>query len=79
MTRSRSDQLEFAVNRLQAEASPCPLVLLQYSDNRQWLQEKAYVAIRRLLPEAEIVVTPLSLTSGVHMGPGTWAVAFKGL
>ena len=79
MTRSRSDQLEFALNRLQAEASPCPLVLLQYSDNRQWLQEKAYDAIRRLLPKAEIIVTPLSLTSGVHMGPGTWAIAFKGL
>ena len=77
MTRSRSDQLEFALNRLQAEASPCPLVLLQYSDNRQWLQEKPYHAIRRLLPKAEIVVTPLSLTSGVHMGPGTWAVAFE--
>lgn len=79
MTRSRSDQLKFALNRLQTEASPCPLVLLQYSDNRQWLEEKAYSAIRRLLPEAKIVVTPLSLTSGVHMGPGTWAVAFRGL
>lgn len=78
LTRSRSDQLEFAVNKLQAEACPAPLIMLQYSDNRQWLIEKAHTEISRLLPKADIIVSPLSLTSGVHMGPGTWAMAFEG-
>jgi fatty acid-binding protein DegV len=27
-------------------------------------------------PQAEIFLQPLSLTSGAHMGPGTWGVAF---
>jgi hypothetical protein len=32
--------------------------------------------VRELLPKAKILLTPLSLSSGVHMGPGTWAIAF---
>jgi len=49
--------------------------MLEYSDNRDLvagLQEK----IGRLYPRADIVLQPLSLTSGAHMGPGTWGVAF---
>jgi uncharacterized protein len=51
-------------------------VMLQYSDNRDWVEQTAAVRIRALLPAAEILFRPLSLTSGAHMGPGTWAVAF---
>jgi len=32
--------------------------------------------VRTVCPLAEIIVAPLSLTSGVHMGPGTWSIAF---
>jgi hypothetical protein len=32
--------------------------------------------IEELYPQAEIVLQPLSLTSGAHYGPGTWALAF---
>jgi len=32
--------------------------------------------LQRLFPQAEILLAPLSLTSGVHMGPGTWSLAF---
>jgi hypothetical protein len=32
--------------------------------------------VRRLYPQADVRLQPLSLTSGAHMGPGTWGVAF---
>jgi hypothetical protein len=52
------------------------LVLLQYSDNRGWVEETVRPRVRSILPEAELLLVPLSLTSGVHMGPGTWSLAF---
>jgi hypothetical protein len=78
VARNRSEQLSFALQRLQAVFDPGtrPLILLQYSDNRTWVEESAAGAIQPILPAAEILLRPLSLTSGAHMGPGTWAVAF---
>jgi uncharacterized protein len=78
VVRSREAQLDFALKSLRAETAGHRdlLLLLQYSDNRQWVEETAQPKIRTLLPEAEIELVPLSLTSGVHMGPGTWALAF---
>jgi hypothetical protein len=32
--------------------------------------------VKELYPQADIILQPLSLTSGAHMGPGTWGVAF---
>ena len=74
----REDQLAFARRRLEAAlpAGSAPLILLQYSDNRPWVEETAAGEVRALLPRASILLRPLSLTSGAHMGPGTWAVAF---
>ena len=40
------------------------------------MTQKVQPEIVRRWPEAEIILHPLSLTSGVHMGPGTWGVAF---
>ena len=76
--RHRKEQLAFALTRLRQGCDPqgAPMVLLQYSDNRSWVENTAAVQIQSLLPTAEILLRPLSLTSGVHMGPGTWAVAF---
>lgn len=78
VVRHRKDQLSFALERLQQRfaSQDAPLILLQYSDNRSWVEETAAPQMQSLLPAAEIRVRPLSLTSGAHMGPGTWAVAF---
>ncbi len=78
VTRNRKGQLAFALEKLQEQAggATAPLILLQYSDNEKWLRETAQQQVRELLPKAEILLTPLSLSSGVHMGPGTWAMAF---
>jgi DegV family protein with EDD domain len=78
VVRTRQDQLKFARKHLAAETAAGCEVLLQYSDNKQWVTEVASPALKEVLPEAEIMVVPLSLTSGVHMGPGTWGVAFAG-
>jgi len=52
--------------------------MLQYSDNEKWVTETVLPEVRQLAPKAEILLVPLSLTSGVHMGPGTWAMAWAG-
>lgn len=78
VVRNRDAQLSFALARLHREvdrktATP---VMLQYSDNRSWVEHTAAARIASLLPAAEILLRPLSLTAGAHMGPGTWSVAF---
>jgi len=52
------------------------LIMIEYTDNREWVIKKVQPEIARRWPEAEIILQPMSLTSGAHMGPGTWAVAF---
>ena len=78
IVRTRKGQLSFALKQLEGFFNPkeAPLMLLQYSDNLPWVKEVVGGAIRSLLPAARIFFRPLSLTSGAHMGPGTWAVAF---
>jgi len=76
--RSRRGQLRFALDRLAADLATASgaTLLLQYSDNREWVEREAAAALTSAFPIARIRTSPLSLTSGVHMGPGTWAVAF---
>jgi DegV family protein with EDD domain len=75
--KNRREQLVFARERLEADLAGAerPLVLLEYSDNRDWVEAQAAETLQRRFPEAEIILQPLSLTTGVHTGPGTWAVA----
>ena len=75
--KNRHEQLRFAQRRLDADLSGAerPLILLEYSDNRDWVEARAADALQRRFPRAEIILQPLSLTTGVHTGPGTWAVA----
>ncbi len=78
MVRNRDAQTAFALAQLKraAEQNPSLLILLEYTDNQEWVQEDVQEKIRKNCPEAEVLVSPLSLTSGVHMGPGTWGIAF---
>jgi len=78
LVRSRSAQMAFALDKARAEIDTPDraVLLLQYSDNESWVREVAQPQLHSLLPRAEILVVPLSLTSGVHMGPGTWSLAF---
>lgn len=78
VVRNQKDQLDFALSKLQARFTreDAPLVLLQYTDNESWVREHVREAIAGTCPSAEILLHPLSLTSSVHMGPGTWSMAF---
>ena len=78
MVRNAQAQIDFGLEKLEKQKGKSAklFVLLQYSDNKTWLQEKVEPAVRKLLPDAEIKLVPLSLTSGVHMGPGTWSIAY---
>jgi len=74
--RSPQDQLDHARTILDTlDPGRQPVILLQYSDNRPWIEATVLPLLRRMQPEAEILCLPLSLSSGVHMGPGTWSLA----
>lgn len=78
VARNRDGQLEFALKRLKRRLGhdSSPLIVLEYSDNQAWVNNTVREEVQRRCPLADVVLQPLSLTSGVHMGPGTWAVAF---
>jgi DegV family protein with EDD domain len=77
VVRNRKDQVRFACEAMERSLrqDENALIMLEYSDNRPWVEELSHeVAERR--PQSRIIVNPLSLTTGAHTGPGTWAVAF---
>ena len=79
LVRDQTEQLRFALERLEEKLKgdgEGALILLEYTDNAPWVAQKARSEIARLRPRAELLLEPMSLTSGAHMGPGTWAVAF---
>ncbi|MBC2712184.1 MAG: DegV family EDD domain-containing protein [Desulfosarcina sp.] len=76
--RKDADQLPFALGHLKQRFSPDDRlnILLQFSDNEQRVREAIHPEIQLQFPHAQIDVSRLSLTSGAHMGPGTWGLAF---
>jgi len=77
VVHSSKGQLTFALKKLaeRFDWNSTPVIMLNFSDNEEWIAETVHQQLRALLPEAEILITPLSLTSGVHMGPGTWSIS----
>jgi DegV family protein with EDD domain len=78
VVRNQEDQVKMALEKLGAtlKKDSSALIMLEYSDNQEWVKDKVEPLIKKQYPEAEIILQPLSLTSGAHMGPGTWGVAF---
>jgi uncharacterized protein len=78
VVRNRAEQLKFAVEKLTGalKHDRYALIMIEYTDNIAWVTQKVQPEIARRCPDAEIILHPMSLTSGAHMGPGTWAVAF---
>ena len=48
--------------------------MLEYTDNEEWVKTVIKKEIEALGP-SDIIYQPLSHTTGVHTGPGTWAIA----
>jgi hypothetical protein len=78
VVRNQQDQLKMAREKLEAslQKDSRAFIMLEYSDNFEWVNKTVKKFVGQLYPRAEIILQPLSLTSGAHMGPGTWAVAF---
>lgn len=78
VVRDRAGQLAFALEKLAVtlKGNDKALIMLEYTDNLTWVAGTVQPEIARRYPAAEILLHPMSLTSGAHMGPGTWAVAF---
>lgn len=78
LVRNRLDQKAFAVKKMAAGLKPDSrsVIWLEYTDNRDWMEDEFRPEIEKRYPAVEIMVKPLSLTTGVHTGPGSWAVAF---
>lgn len=78
VVKSREAQIAFAVDTLKARSTPGTAfeLLICHTDNREWVLSTAKPAIEAAVPVARSFLQPMSLTSGVHTGPGTWAVAF---
>lgn len=76
--RDRVEQIDWAAARLEAETPSrgAFMVLLEYTDDEAWVRSLADSLVARVRPEARILVRPFSLTSGAHMGPGTWGLSF---
>jgi DegV family protein with EDD domain len=84
LVRGRGGQLAFLKRRLTEQLAEQPteegrpgqaLILLQYTDNQDWLTATLPPLIKLFYPQAEIHILPLSLTTGAHVGPGSWSVA----
>ena len=78
VVRDRAGQLRFALEKLEGTLTgeEKALIMIEYTDNAPWVTETVRPEIARRYPGAEILLHPMSLTSGAHMGPGTWGVAF---
>jgi DegV family protein with EDD domain len=76
--KNRKGQLQYALEKLEAhfDKNSSPFIMLEYSDNLEWVNGTVKKEIGIRYPGAEIMLQPMSLTSGAHMGPGTWAMAF---
>jgi len=77
VVRNRDEQVRFALAVLgrSLRQEEQAFIMLEYSDNKAWAEDvKSELAQR--YAKARIIVHPLSLTAGAHMGPGAWAVAF---
>ena len=78
VVRNQEEQVKMALEKLGAtlQKDSSALIMLEYSDNQDWVEGTLKPILTQRYPKAEILLQPLSLTSGAHMGPGTWGVAF---
>jgi len=78
VVRNTRDQVKFAFRRLEQNIlkDQKATLLLEYSDNRDWLEGEIKPEIERRFPLVQVIMQPFSLTSATHMGPGSWGIAF---
>ncbi len=72
------EQLAFALERLRKElpTNSSADIMIEFSDNENRVRETIYPEVSARYPAARIYVEPFSHTSGAHMGPGSWGIAY---
>jgi len=78
VAKSTKDQVKFAFRRLEKNIpkDQTTTLLLEYTDNREWLEGEIKPEIERRFPSAKVISQSLSLTTAAHVGPGSWGIAF---
>lgn len=78
VVKKERQQVEFLLSHLEKflEKETPAQILLQYTNNQDRVVSHIQPQIQERFPLVHISVRPMSLTSGVHMGPGTWAAAY---
>jgi DegV family protein with EDD domain len=78
VVRSNRELVKFAFRHLERDLSKDQkaTLLIEYSDNKEWLEGEIKPEIERRFPLVEVTMQPFSLTSAAHMGPGSWGIAF---
>jgi DegV family protein with EDD domain len=78
VVRNQKDQVDLALKTLLGSIGEeaHSLIMLEYTDNKEWVDNEVRPLFEKRFPAAEFIFQPISLTSAVHMGPGTWGVAF---
>jgi DegV family protein with EDD domain len=78
VAKSAKDQVKFAFRHLEKHIlkERKNLLLLEYTDNREWLEGEIKPKIERRFPLVQVILQPLSLTTAAHVGPGAWGIAF---
>jgi len=78
VARSTKEQVKFAFRRLEQGlmTDQRATLLLEYTDNREWLEKESNRRFEGRFPRVKVILQVMSMTSAVHMGPGTWAIAF---
>jgi DegV family protein with EDD domain len=78
VVRHAKEQVRFAFKRLEEGLTrdQQATLLLEYTDNREWLEKQIKPEIEARFPRVKVIMQIMSMTSAVHMGPGTWGIAF---
>ena len=77
IAKSKKDQVKFAFRRLEKNIlrDQKTTLLLEYTDNREWLEKEIQPEIERKFPLLKVILQSLSLTTAAHVGPGSWGIA----
>jgi hypothetical protein len=78
VAKSTKDQMKFTFRHLEKNIlkDQKTTLLLEYTDNREWLEGEIKPEIERRFPLVKVILQSLSLTTAAHVGPGSWGIAF---
>jgi DegV family protein with EDD domain len=78
VARDQAEQRAFAdeaLSRAFGDGQPGWL-MVEYTDNEAWVREELTPEFARRYPAVTVFAQPFSLTTGAHIGPGSWGIAF---